>query len=702
MNYCKLTLLLLLATSFNATAQTFTLDNGIVRREILFADNHLTCKTFCLTADNKQFIRKDSPEFSFLMNDKPYSGMSRWSTVQQRDTADATGGKGFILTLKNAQCAVDIAYLVYPKLPVVYKTLTITNTGTEDVKIESLDVENLTLTCHPVYSWVYRQFARYKYLGPYVGDWNDPLIAVHDINGYRGVMVGNEALGVTKRTAAFEDGKSLTAGLRHSNEEFAFRKWLRTGEQYTAPRVFTALYNDSPDPVATLNTVIPDFVRRHADMRIDKLPQKPMFFYNTWSPFLRNVNDGMIRELARAASECGVEVFIIDDGWQASDVNEIDGALKKSAETTGDWEVDRRKFPDGLRPVFDYIKSLGMKPGLWLSLATADFAKMPNSAHPEWFTKDVNGQLANLHTEQGTSKTACLATDWYDYIKGVLLRLVREHGLSYVKLDLAIVTSAYVFDRARTGCYATDHALHRDREESYEVIYRRCMQLFDDLHREAPELFIDCSFETAGKMQLMDYGIARHADGNWLANIDQTTPTGPLRVRNLVWGRSPALPAASLVLGNLQMDGEYHRIGYMSQAGSMPLMLGDPRKLAPEERQWYKTHATWLRELERRHGIMSFRQDLPGFGEPADGCWDGFCRINTETLSGGLVAVFRHGAKETTRTVTVPYLNPATTYTVRTPDKEIAQMTGKDLSEKGFPVSLPAPCDAALFEINPK
>ena len=33
-------------------------------------------------------------------------------------------------------------------------------------------------------------------------------------------------------------------------------------------------------------------------------------------------------------------------------------------EIHGDWEPDKKKIPDGLKPVFDYIKSLGMKPGL--------------------------------------------------------------------------------------------------------------------------------------------------------------------------------------------------------------------------------------------------------------------------------------------------------------------------------------------------
>ena len=62
--------------------------------------------------------------------------------------------------------------------------------------------------------------------------------------------------------------------------------------------------------------------------------------------------------------------------------------------------------------------------------------------------------------------------------------------------------------------------------------------------------------------------------------------------------------------------------------------------------------------MEEKHGIMSFRQDLYGFGEPMEGHWDSFQRINTDTKSGGIVGVFRHGSADTKRRIVVKYLDP--------------------------------------------
>ena len=179
-----------------------------------------------------------------------------------------------------------------------------------------------------------------------------------------------------------------------------------------------------------------------------------------------------------------------------------------------------------------------MKPGLWISIGSATKDSKVFKDHPEWFIKDKYGKLSNLHLAKGEEPdfyTSCFGTDWYTYIKNVIMNLVKNYGLAYAKLDLAAVTSPYVTDITRSGCYATDHPYHRDHYESFGVIYNRVLQLFDELHKEAPSLFIDCTFETAGKLQLMDYAIAQHAEGNWLSNFEEPSPVGPLRVRQMAW-----------------------------------------------------------------------------------------------------------------------------------------------------------------------
>jgi alpha-galactosidase len=681
------------------------LDNGRIKRVILWdqGTGSLATRSMNTGHDSQSFTGEDSKEFHFLLNDGEVTGLNRWSVISCEPVTDETGGQGCIITLAGEeeaddQLEVSITYLLYPELPLIRKKMTFRNTGGQDFRIEALDVEHLKLSWSDTHCWTMKDYGRYKHLGPYVGDWNDVVVTVHNIRRKEGMVLGNEAPGVTKRTTTFLDDRpgSVTIGLCYPDQDYPFRKWLAPGEQWESPYTFVALYRRTADPYLCLNTTVADFTRKHMGIRLAKLDQKPAFVYNTWKPFRHNINDTLIYELAAAAAACGVEEFIIDDGWQTNAVP-IDGQIQY-----GDWEIDRKKFPEGLKPVFDSIKALGMKPGLWISMAGASPDSRVFQEHPEWFVQYQDGILVNLHSSGDYLRTACFGTGWVDHIKSKILYLVREHGLEYAKLDFAIVTSAYRYDRTYSGCYATDHPFHRDRPESFLNLYRRAWQMYDELHEEAPDLFIDCTFETMGALQAIDYDMCKHAEGNWLSNFESQAPLGSHRVRQMSWWRTPAIPAAALVIGNQQLDDPDIELSLMSQAGSFPIFLGDPRALTAAEKDNLKRWSDWLREVQDRHDYMMYRQDLQGFGEPQENQWDGFQRINTDTRSGGIVGVFRQGGRESRRQVIVQYLEPSRTYQIkRAPEgTTVGSMSGQELRDKGFTVELVRDDDGALFEIR--
>jgi alpha-galactosidase len=148
------------------------------------------------------------------------------------------------------------------------------------------------------------------------------------------------------------------------------------------------------------------------------------------------------------------------------------------------------------------------------------------------------------------------------------------------------------------------------------------------------------------------------AEVNWLSNFETQAPTGSERIRQMSWWRSPVIPATVLVIGNQSLDDEHALYSFKSLCGSLPIMLGDPRKMSEEKQQKFKQLSSWLRRMEEKHSIMLFHHDLPGFGEPSHGQWDGFQRINTETRSGGIIGVFKHFANVEEHWVTINYLDP--------------------------------------------
>ena len=139
-----------------------------------------------------------------------------------------------------------------------------------------------------------------------------------------------------------------------------------------------------------------------------------------------------------------------------------------------------------------------------------------------------------------------------------------------------------------------------------------------------------------------------------------------------------------------------------SLIGSFPIVLGDPRKLSKEKRIEIKHWMDWISAMQKRYNYDLFRQDLPGFGEPTKGAWDGWSRINTDTKDGGIVGVFKQGSLDGERTISVHGLDKDKRYRVKTAPfgEVISNMTGDELEKRGFKVEMLRKYDSQLFEIE--
>jgi alpha-galactosidase len=669
-----------------------TLNNGIVQRIIKLPSpkgNFLTVSYKPVKGDFEYFMAENT-DFRFEINGRVYSGKNEWILGNIKTITDLYQGDGAAVSLISSDNKVELIlrFLMYPNLPVVWKNLIVKNLSDKEVSLESVDIEDFNAIGYfaTTFSWICSDYGRRRSIGPYDGNMQDALLIVHNMDWQSGIVLGNEASGVMKHTSVFWGAREIVCGLTHKDARFPFRKWIKPAESFETPQVFTMVYNNTKDPDEILNTAVPDFVRKHMGIRLSKLKEKPTFVYNTWEPFEKKINEKLIMDLARAASVAGMKEFVIDDGWQ---------------DNYGDWGINKEKFPNGLKPVFDYIKSLGMKPGLWVSVGSASSESKVYKEHPEWFARDKNGHFANLQTEDSSEiRSACFSTGWKDYIKNILLKLALDNGLEYMKLDFAVVTSAYRFNPENSGCYSTEHPGHKDHNESMYINYERVWELFDDLHSAKPDLFIDCTFETMGGLQLIDYAMLKHAEGNWLSNYYMPDEKTDLRIRNMGWWRSPAISATALVIGNPKMDDKGWENHIKSIAGTLPIMLGDPRLLSENNLKTYRDYADWLQAMQSKYDIMSYRQDLPGFGEPKEGMWDGFQRINTESKTGGIIGVFRHGSAESKRMVSVRYIDPSKEYQVKNmAGKVLFSAIGNVLMTNGFEVTLDSLYSGELFEI---
>ena len=215
-----------------------TLDNAIVKRVIQLKniDNGLLSKSYSLNSGGEEFLSSGSEDFYFEVDGKPLSGLNIWNLISVNTVDGESLGNGAIVVLEHPSLniKISITYLLYPELPIIRKKIAFLNTGKHDIKLEALDIERLRFkhSGTGTHCWIMHDYARQKALSQFIGNWYDPVVVVHEVNRNRGIVLGNEAPGVMKRTTAFLKPELLTTGLTFPDQNFGFRKWLKPDKQW--------------------------------------------------------------------------------------------------------------------------------------------------------------------------------------------------------------------------------------------------------------------------------------------------------------------------------------------------------------------------------------------------------------------------------------------------------------------------------------
>ena len=282
----------------NDSFDKLVLDNGLINRIIILGSENggIVTTSMKMKQSTSDFISEGSCEFSFEANDRSINGKDKWKIIDIRKIKDDHGGNGAAVIMDHPAVAIRITvnYLLYADLPLIKKNIVFENIGKDEIKIEAPDIESFKFNGDDgTHTWIMHEYGRQKALGPYVGDCYDPVVVAHQFRNKRGIALGNEAPGVMKRTTAFLKPQQFTIGLTNPEQIFGFRKWLRPSEKWESTWVFTALYENTSDPYEVLNTVS-DYVRLHMGTRLSMIPAKPVFIYNTWEPFLHNINENRL------------------------------------------------------------------------------------------------------------------------------------------------------------------------------------------------------------------------------------------------------------------------------------------------------------------------------------------------------------------------------------------------------------------------
>jgi alpha-galactosidase len=182
---------------------------------------------------------------------------------------------------------------------------------------------------------------------------------------------------------------------------------------------------------------------------------------------------------------------VLDDGWFSSRRDDTSGL--------GDWFVSSEAHPDGLVPLIDHVRSLGMEFGIWVEPEMVNPDSDLHRAHPEW-------ALVTEGYEPVTARNQLVLDlarpDAYDHVAAQLHALLDGHDISFVKWDM---NRDHVQGSGTTGAAGT-HAQTR-----------AVLRLIDELRAAHPAVEFESCASGGGRI---DLDILRRCERVWASDCN--------------------------------------------------------------------------------------------------------------------------------------------------------------------------------------
>ena len=233
------------------------------------------------------------------------------------------------------------------------------------------------------------------------------------------------------------------------------------------------------------------FVRKY--MEINGESRRPYLFYNTWNfqernkwwngkGYLTSYNQERILEEIDIAHRLGLEVYVMDTGWYVK---------------TGDWQVDRQRFPNGLKTVKARLDQYGMKLGLWFNPTMAATSSNMLAAHRSCIFS-WRGKLAEPGDIWGSeaSYPMCLVSEYADAYADTVIRVARETGARYFIWDAV----------AQYGCDSPNHwhgtSANSEEERSNSYAFQLPLQMVrvvEKVKSAYPDVIFDFDITETGR-----------------------------------------------------------------------------------------------------------------------------------------------------------------------------------------------------------
>lgn len=254
------------------------------------------------------------------------------------------------------------------------------------------------------------------------------------------------------------------------------------GETHTTPAVIGVRSDHGFTPASWA-------FHREARRRVPHRPSTRRVHVNTWEAVYFDHDVERLKRLAEAAADVGIERFVLDDGWF--------GGRRHDRAGLGDWTVSTEVYPNGLSPLVDHVRSLGMDFGIWVEPEMVNPDSDLLRAHPDWalVTEGYEPALGRHQLVLDLTRSAA-----FDHVLARLDDLLTDHDIAYVKWDM----NRWVVQGSGADGKAAAH-------DQTMALYR----LLDELRRRHPDVEFESCASGGGRI---DHEILRRVERFWTSD----------------------------------------------------------------------------------------------------------------------------------------------------------------------------------------
>lgn len=207
-------------------------------------------------------------------------------------------------------------------------------------------------------------------------------------------------------------------GIGLNDDNFAWK--LKAKEQFDTP---VALLTYTDKGLTALTQESQDFVKQHIIPANFTHQERPILI-NNWEATYFDFKKEQLLDLADEASQLGMELFVLDDGWF--------GRRFDDNRSLGDWSVNEEKLGGSLPQLIKAIHEKGLKFGLWVEPEMVSEDSDLYRAHPDWViqaegrghTYSRNQLVLNYANPQVVA-----------HMKHVFDELLTKNAIDYIKWD---------------------------------------------------------------------------------------------------------------------------------------------------------------------------------------------------------------------------------------------------------------------------